>query len=55
MDKTTTLYLLRHGQTENNVLRIIQGHNDSPLTQEGIIATKDRARKLKGTVFDAIF
>ncbi len=55
MDETTTLYLLRHGQTEDNALRIIQGHNDSPLTQEGIIATRNRARKLKGVTFDAIF
>jgi broad specificity phosphatase PhoE len=54
-ENKTTLYLLRHGQTENNVLRIIQGHNDSPLTQEGIIATRDRAEKLKGVIFDAIF
>ncbi len=54
-ENKTTLYLLRHGQTENNVLRIIQGHNDSPLTQEGIIATRNRAEKLKGVIFDAIF
>lgn len=55
MDKTTTIYLLRHGQTEDNALRIIQGQNDSPLTQEGIIATKNRAKKLKTVIFDAIF
>ncbi|ODS33615.1 MAG: phosphoglycerate mutase, partial [Candidatus Scalindua rubra] len=54
-DKTTTLYLLRHGQTEDNVRRIIQGQNDSPLTREGITATRDRAKKLKGIAFDAIF
>ncbi len=54
-DKTTTIYLLRHGQTEDNVDRIIQGQNDSPLTQQGIIATKDRAKRLKGIRFDAIF
>ncbi len=54
-DETTTIYLLRHGQTESNVHRIIQGQNDSPLTQEGIDATKSRAEKLKGIIFDAIF
>jgi phosphoserine phosphatase len=54
-DKKTTIYLLRHGQTEGNALRFIQGQNDSPLTQEGIVATRNRARKLKGTVFNAIF
>ncbi|KKM79662.1 hypothetical protein LCGC14_1347660 [marine sediment metagenome] len=55
MDETTTIYLLRHGQTEGNVHGIIQGQNDSPLTQEGIDATKSRAEKLKGIIFDAIF
>jgi broad specificity phosphatase PhoE len=54
-DKTTTLYLMRHGETEDNVSRVIQGHNDSPLTQEGIAATRGRAKMLKGIMFDAIF
>ena len=53
--KTTTLYLMRHGETEDNVRRVIQSHNDSPLTQEGIVATRGRARMLKGIIFDAIF
>ncbi|MGR3173000.1 MAG: histidine phosphatase family protein [Candidatus Scalindua sp.] len=53
--KTTILYFMRHGQTEDNVHGIIQGHNDSPLTQEGITATRGRARELKGIIFDAIF
>lgn len=54
-DKTTTLYLMRHGETEDNVRRVIQSHNDSPLTQEGITATRDRARMLNGIMFDAIY
>jgi len=53
--KTTTLYLMRHGETEDNVSRVIQGHNDSPLTQDGIAATRGRAKMLKGIMFDAIF
>ena len=53
--KTTTLYIMRHGQTEDNVHRFIQGHNDSPLTQEGIDATRGRAKMLKGIMFDAVF
>lgn len=32
----TALYLVRHGQTENNVLGKTQGFNDSPLTAAGI-------------------
>ncbi|MCY9590013.1 histidine phosphatase family protein [Paenibacillus chitinolyticus] len=31
----TTLYLTRHGQTEWNVARKMQGHQDSPLTSLG--------------------
>lgn len=29
------LYLMRHGQTEFNVLKLVQGHCDSPLTKAG--------------------
>jgi len=53
--KTTTLYLMRHGETKDNVRRVIQSHNDSPLTQEGIVATRGRAKMLKGIMLDAIF
>ena len=31
-----TLYLMRHGQTEFNVKRLVQGHCDSPLTELGV-------------------
>lgn len=30
-----TIYFIRHGETEHNVLGLIQGHSDSPLTEEG--------------------
>lgn len=33
---TRTIYLLRHGQTEFNQERRMQGHCDSPLTAQGI-------------------
>jgi len=32
----TTLYLVRHGETEDNVCRIMQGQTDGTLTVEGI-------------------
>jgi probable phosphoglycerate mutase len=31
----TTLYLTRHGETEWNVQKRLQGHLDSPLTELG--------------------
>ena len=32
---TTTLYLVRHGESESNAARVFTGHFDSPLTQNG--------------------
>lgn len=56
MDNTkTTFYIVRHGQTEWNSKRIIQGHKDSPLTELGINQAKDLAEKLKHVQFDEIF
>lgn len=31
-----TLYLMRHGQTEFNVRKLVQGHCDAPLTELGV-------------------
>ena len=39
----TTIYLIRHGQTEWNVERRMQGRTDSPLTALGLDATKKLA------------
>lgn len=50
-----TLYLVRHGETEWNVKRIIQGHLDSPLTEKGVKQVEDTAQELKHISFDAIF
>ena len=50
-----TFYLIRHGETEWNVKRIMQGHNDSPLTELGINQAKDLAKKLRHIHFDKIF
>ncbi len=46
MTHTTTLLLLRHGQTEANRDRRIQGQDDSPLTPEGTAAATIMAEKL---------
>ena len=31
----TTLYIVRHGETDGNIQHIVQGHDDSGLTEEG--------------------
>ncbi|MGE7823152.1 histidine phosphatase family protein [Paenibacillus sp. NPDC093718] len=36
MKETTTIYLVRHGQTKWSVLHLFQGHMDSPLMKLGI-------------------
>lgn len=41
------VFLVRHGETEWNVQRRIQGHSDSPLTQSGIDQAKQVAARLK--------
>lgn len=53
--KYCTFYVIRHGQTEWNLKKIIQGHRDSPLTEMGINSAKQHAKKLINIQFDAIF
>ena len=50
----TTFGLLRHGQTEWNILKKIQGSEDSPLTSQGKKETKEWAETLKSYGWDRI-
>jgi probable phosphoglycerate mutase len=45
----TTIYLIRHGQTEWNVQRRMQGRMDSPLTALGIEAAQQLAPEIPQT------
>ena len=54
MTMETTLYLVRHGQTEENVANILQGHLQGHLTAEGIAQASRLRDELAGTHFDAI-
>lgn len=49
------LYLTRHGETEWNVQRRMQGWNDSPLTARGIGQARTLGRRLHGVPFAAIY
>lgn len=49
------LYLVRHGETEWNEKKIIQGHADAPLTSVGIKQIEDVANEFKDVAFDVIF
>ena len=53
MDNELKLYIVRHGQTEWNVLEKFQGQLNSPLTLEGIKKVKETAKKLKDIKFKA--
>ncbi len=51
----TTIYVVRHGETEYNVKKIIQGQSDSSLTKKGIEEIRHIAKKLKDIKFDYVF
>jgi len=50
-----TIYITRHGETEWNTKKLIQGHKDSPLTQNGIDQARQTAKKLQKINFDEVF
>ncbi len=50
-----TIYIARHGETEDNLKKLIQGQGDSPLTAQGEQQARDLAAILKNIHFDAIF
>ncbi|MBU2101577.1 histidine phosphatase family protein [Patescibacteria group bacterium] len=50
-----TIYLVRHGESEANVNKIVQGHTDSPLTKKGEEQAREVAEGLKDIKFDAIY
>ena len=49
---STTLILIRHGETEWNRLARIQGHTDSLLTPDGIAQAEAGAMRLRAEKFD---
>ena len=50
----TELYLVRHGQTEENAAHILQGHMPGHLSHEGIAQAQALREKLKNIRFDAL-
>lgn len=49
------LYLVRHGQTEENLNGIFQGHQPGTLTALGVEQAKSLGLRLKTEKFDAIY
>ena len=54
MSATTTLYLVRHGESEANAAGVFAGQTDSPLTPKGREQAKVVARALRPVRFDRI-
>ena len=51
----TRFCFVRHGETDWNVQRRLQGHIDTPLNQTGQAQAEATAKGLNGHVFDAIY
>ncbi|WP_019122034.1 histidine phosphatase family protein [Brevibacillus massiliensis] len=52
---STTIYFIRHGETEWNKARRIQGHSDIALTPAGIEQAERLAEHLAGQAFSAVY
>ncbi len=52
---TLTLTLVRHGQTQFNVRRVLQGSANSPLTRDGRRGVRATATHLAGSAFTAAY
>ena len=50
----TTLYLVRHGETTDNIAKIMQGQRQGELAPTGIVQMEGLAATLSDTHFDAI-
>lgn len=50
----TTLYLLRHGETQENLAHILQGQSPGHLTERGREQAREAAGQLCHVTFDAI-
>lgn len=50
-----TLYIVRHGQTVDNLEDRIQGHTDSPLTELGVRQAQAIAQRLSAERFHALY
>ncbi len=53
--KSTTLYLIRHGETDWNFNKRVQGRQDTALNEAGVQQARRLAEELKDTKFSAIY
>ncbi|QRG66132.1 histidine phosphatase family protein [Brevibacillus choshinensis] len=51
----TILYLIRHGETEWNQIRRIQGHSDIDLNEQGLRQAEQVARRFRSETIHAVY
>ncbi|WP_461204677.1 alpha-ribazole phosphatase [Clostridium sp. DL1XJH146] len=49
------IFLVRHGETEENKKKVYYGKVDADLNEEGILQAKEVGEKLKGIPFDKVY
>ena len=49
------LYIVRHGETEWNVIKRFQGQLNTPLTEKGMEKLGETGKKLKNILFDQVY
>ena len=49
------IYIVRHGQTEMNHRKVLQGRSDDPLDEIGFAQAQAAAEKLMGIRFDRVY
>ncbi len=49
------IYIIRHGQTELNHRKVLQGRSDYPLNEKGIAQAMEAAKRLKAVRFDRVY
>ena len=53
--ETLKLYIVRHGETEWNVIKRFQGQLNTPLTEKGIEKLKETGKKLEDVTFEEVY
>ena len=51
----TTIYIIRHGETESNLRHACVGHKDVPLNETGYKQAEELAHRLKNAKLDAAY
>lgn len=51
----TTIYLIRHGESQGNKEKLFRGRTDFDLSDNGIIQARQLGKRLAGIKFDAVF